>query len=109
MIVCIKRDSYKNWSTKNPILRDHELCCAITSANKRIYKLGDGKTPWKTLKEIKYIEDIDYYIPYGKYTDEHFSVKSDIHRGPTIVLNPDLCDEIIRLKKENPDELCNII
>lgn len=46
LIVKFRSDNSVNWEKANPVLRAGELA---VDTEKNLYKIGDGKTPWKDL------------------------------------------------------------
>lgn len=73
--VLIRRDSIENFTTTAYIPKEHELIVAYTNdSNKIIFKIGNGKTTWAELPEVKTIEEIDRFKVYynGKEAIEMF-------------------------------------
>ena len=73
--VLIRRDSIENFTTTAFIPKEHELIAAhAIDSNTIIFKIGDGKTTWAELPEVKTIEEIDRFKVYcnGKEAIEMF-------------------------------------
>lgn len=59
-----KTDTTSNWNSKNPVLLLGEFGLEITTNNKILIKIGDGKSTWKQLKYF-----LDEYS-YNKLADK---------------------------------------
>ena len=65
--VLIRRDSVENFTTKAYIPKEHELVSAFeTETEQIVYKIGDGKTPWKELPAVTKIDEVDRFKVYSK-------------------------------------------
>ena len=60
-----RRDTLDNWNKLNPVPNDKELCVVLTKSNKCKYKIGDGITPFKKLRYVKKISDINELLVYA--------------------------------------------
>lgn len=85
--VLIKRDSVANFTTAAFIPRGKEIITAYEQdSNDIIFKLGDGKTSWADLPEIKKISDMDSFKVYsGRSQKETIEV----------ILNPFLIQDFL--------------
>lgn len=73
--VLVRRDFIENFTTTALIPYEHELIAAHgVNSNIIIFKIGDGKTSWAELPEVKTIEEIDRFKVYrnGKEVIEMF-------------------------------------
>ena len=73
--VLVRRDSIENFTTTAFIPHEHELIAAHgVDSNTIIFKIGDGKTSWAELPEVKTIEEIDRFKVHcnGKEAIEMF-------------------------------------
>lgn len=63
MTINIRRDTNENFRKVNPVLGYRELCCVYTKRGRK-WKIGDGVKPFRKLKYITRIRDIDPFITY---------------------------------------------
>jgi len=45
----LRRDSYSNWNSANPVLAQGEIGCVISGTDTGLFKIGDGVTTWNFL------------------------------------------------------------
>ena len=94
--ILVKRDPIEAYKNFDFIPKEYELVTAYdVNTKKIIYKLGDGVTPWKKLKKITKLSQLDKFAVYPKNGS-----------GATIYLNPFMCNEVIDKlnKKETKNE-----
>lgn len=94
--ILVKRDSIEAYKNFDFIPKEFELVTAYDVKTKKIiYKLGDGVTPWKKLKKITKLSQLDKFAVYTKNCPRAM-----------IYLNPFMCNEVIDKlnKKETKNE-----
>lgn len=91
--VNINRDTEKKYKAANPILGYGEPCCVYTKRGTK-WKIGDGVTPFKRLKYVTRIKDIESFMLCLKLEDlvtiETIDGREEVVRHMVIELNPPL-------------------
>ena len=65
--ILVKRDPIDTYKNFDFIPKEYELVTAYDVKTKKIiYKLGDGVTPWKKLKKITKLSQLDKFAVYPK-------------------------------------------
>lgn len=74
--IIFRRDSFANWQTKNPVLREKEIIVCRFSNGSRCFKIGDGVSKFSELPEIKNISELpnDFYIYYTTHDVPCFKI-----------------------------------
>ena len=72
----IRRDTKKQWTDFNPVLRLGEIAMEQIDEDTYLYKIGDGKSEWS---ELPYV-DLNEVPEFRIYTDRH-SVSVDLRPG----------------------------
>ena len=97
--VCLIKRDYQDeqWDNVNPILALGELVVAYSDGGKKIYKIGNGYSPWRELPEITKLEEL------GK----GFVLKTVDGKEVKVVLDPWKIKyaQIVPIEKATDDEL----
>ena len=83
-----RHDTLENFLKVNPILREKELCCVLMPRGKCRWKLGDGKTPFKKLRYVRKISEIQEMILYNSTLTSSTNPVHITTRNTVVYFNP---------------------
>lgn len=88
----IRRDTLKNWTDYNPVLKDKELVAVYDEDQLYGYKIGDGRSTWDELNYTNLADLGDFRI----YVDKGDTIVR-VNLNPGLLVSPSR-DELIPVK-----------